>query len=330
METSRTTKASPILLLLLALIGSTSLMVFWPEFKSFLKDSCFGIAGPSVCESDNLRTLAQTFIWGSLALPLALLLERIIPAKANQPLLSVGLRQDITWWIVASIIKLSVIAGFSYFLYYVFETYLSFLRIEIIRSLPPIAQTVTVIILADFLAWFHHWVRHKVPFFWEFHKIHHSQRQMNYFCDMRIHPMDSINARIVGFIPFYSLDLDTAVPTFLAWEIIRSWYTNFNHSNLRTRYGLLRYVLVTPQSHRIHHSIEKRHQDKNFAVVFAIWDFIFGTQHLDFDEYPDTGVVDAEFPNEVEGSAGGLVKTVVRQIIYPFKKVAGVGKVENA
>jgi len=323
MEVSSKRNNSSLLFLLLAIFGCGMLFVFWSEFKTALEASCDFVAGAKVCESDSLRTLARTFIWGSLALPLALLLERIIPAKPNQPLLSLGLRQDIAWWVVALLIKLTVIAGFSYLLYQVFESYLSFLRIDFISSLPATAQTVTVILLADFLAWFHHWVRHKVPFFWEFHKIHHSQREMNYFCDMRIHPMDSINARIIGFIPFYSLDLNTAIPTFLAWEILQSWYTNFSHSNLKTNYGLLRYVLVTPQSHRIHHSIEKRHQDKNFAVVFSIWDFIFRTQHLDFVEYPDTGVDDPSFPNEHDARPLELLKNTIRQIIYPFKFLAG-------
>ena len=111
---------------------------------------------------------------------------------------------------------------------------------------------------------------------------------------------------------------DTPFPVYVGWDALTMWYARINHSNIRTNFGLLRYILVTPQSHRIHHSIEKKHQDKNFAVTFSIWDFIFGTQHLEFDEYPDTGVEDDRFPIERKNGVFAIIGTWFRQLIYPF------------
>ena len=312
-------KAAFSAIVVATIIGGAVVAMNWPEIKQFLKGTCASLLGADACESRTLKSIAGAYIWAFFALPVALILERIIPAKPQQPLLSVGLRQDIVWFIFFKICQVTFIAAFSLFLYGIYDNYLSVLRIGAIHQLPVAAQIVIVILLSDFIGWFHHWVRHKVPLFWEFHKIHHSQREMNYFCDYRIHPVDALIARTIGFIPFYSLDLDIAIPTFVAWEVIRIWYTNFTHANLKTNYGWLRYFLVTPQSHRIHHSIEERHFDKNFAVVFSIWDFIFKTQHLDFDDYPDTGIPDEAYPNEEDGRPVALLSTIAKQLWFPFR-----------
>ncbi len=313
-DSSRLLTAAIILFVLLVTAG---FFTFWTEIKTFLKGGCYAIAPESVCSSDTIRLLAGGYIWGLLALPMALTLERYFPAR-EQPLLSNGLRQDVIWFVLHGLFKYTLFAAFASGLYLVFDNYLSFMRLTFISAMPVPAQIILVVLLSDFLEWLHHLIRHKVPLFWRFHAVHHSQREMNYFCDSRIHPLDAMIGRSIGFIPFFSLELDTAIPSFFIWQVIQSWYTNLNHSNLKFNYGWLRYVLVTPQSHRIHHSMEPEHRDKNFAVMFSIWDFIFGTQHLDFDEYPQTGIEDERFPIEKSGRTRSLLRSTIGQLIYPF------------
>jgi sterol desaturase/sphingolipid hydroxylase (fatty acid hydroxylase superfamily) len=84
----------------------------------------------------------------------------------------------------------------------------------------------------------------------------------------------------------------------------------------------LRYVLVTPQSHRVHHSIEPEHQDKNFGAILSIWDHLFGTQYRKYDEYPDTGITDNSFPHEDSFRPGRAAVTMTGQLIYPFRLLA--------
>ena len=69
----------------------------------------------------------------------------------------------------------------------------------------------------------------------------------------------------------------------------------FVHMNLPVGFGRLWWLVTSPQYHRIHHSIEREHRDKNFAVWFPIWDVLFGTAYVPKpDEYPETGVEDVE------------------------------------
>ena len=91
------------------------------------------------------------------------------------------------------------------------------------------------------------------------------------------------------------------------------------HSNLRTNYGWLRYVLVTPQSHRIHHSTLPEHHNMNYGVNLSIWDHLFGTQYRNYDDYPVTGLGDELFPHETSMHPLALAESFTAQLLYPFQ-----------
>ncbi len=224
-----------------------------------------------------------------------LVLERLIPAKRGQPLLSPGLAQDYGWFLAESLIFLQLMAALWGLQMVVYDRYLSFLTLPV-ASWPFLARALCTILLGDMLRWLHHLIRHKIGVFWEFHVIHHSQKQMNFFADFRIHIVELIVAQSIIFIPMAMFSFHFPQNVYLLF--LFTWYTRIYHSNLRTNFGFLKHILVTPQSHRIHHSIEPRHWDKNFGVVFTIWDRIFGTLYKNYDEYPETGVADEFFPWE--------------------------------
>ena len=121
------------------------------------------------------------------------------------------------------------------------------------------------------------------------------------------------------FIPFMMLGIE--VPIIIIWAIFDTIYPKFYHANVRLNLGPLRYILVTPQSHRVHHAGEARYQDKNFGRTFSIWDRIFGTQYHDDFDYPATGVADPNFPLEKAASPQSLAVTFVRQLMYPFQQI---------
>jgi len=83
----------------------------------------------------------------------------------------------------------------------------------------------------------------------------------------------------------------------------------------------LHYILVTPQSHRVHHSVEERHFEKNFGSLFCIWDFIFRTQYWEFSEYPETGINDPDFPYEQSDGIKDLLLTPFHQMFYPLREI---------
>ena len=100
-----------------------------------------------------------------------------------------------------------------------------------------------------------------------------------------------------------------------AWSFAASCYTRLTHANVRLRLGPLRWVLVTPQSHRIHHAPDPQYRDTNYGVVFSIWDRLFGTPHPCDDAYPPTGIDDPSFPDE-----GPALLAPVGHFLYPFRR----------
>lgn len=252
-----------------------------------------------------------------LALGATLLAEHLIPAENKQPVFSAGFWQDLIWFFAYLFVIFALLDAYQRLLASGYHHYLDFLRVETVSHWPVGLQIVAVILVSDFMAWFHHLVRHKVPWFWQFHIIHHSQQQMNLFTDLRNHPIDTLIAYTVRFVPLVSLTSHAVFPTAAGWVFFNRWYTHFYHANLKTNFGPLRYVLVTPQSHRIHHSVREEHQDRNFGVLFSFWDRIFGTLYRDYDDYPPTGVADVDFR-----SGSGFATSLVRQLVFPFRQIA--------
>ena len=256
-----------------------------------------------------------------VALITVLALERVIPAKAGQRILSVGLAQDFLWVGLDGVMRLALIPVYAALLKAVYDRYLGWLTLDVVKAWPTPAALVASFLVIDLLAWAHHFLRHKISVFWYFHTIHHSQPEMNLFTDLRVHLAERIIALSLTFIPLSMLQI--GMPTDLYIALALNWYTRVYHANLRTNYGVLKHVLVTPQSHRIHHSIEPRHQDKNFGVIFTVWDRLFGTLYPDYDEYPETGIADSRFPLEQHRGLTGVFRSLAAQFYYPFRLLLG-------
>lgn len=250
--------------------------------------------------------------------PLVFLLTRLFPADPSQPLCSPGLVQDAGYFVLIIAFRIAYTALFITAVTIWYQEHLDFLSWQVGEEWPLALRVLVALMLGDFLAWFHHLVRHKVPAFWEFHKVHHSQQQMNYFTDLRMHPVDYVIATLIVIVPQLMLQVDA--PTIVMVGVLVQWHTMIYHSNLRTNYGPLRFILVTPQSHRVHHSREPQHFDSNFGVIFSIWDHLFRTQHRRYDEYPATGV-EAEFPSERSFSDILLLRSLWQQMLYPIRRL---------
>ena len=320
-DTLSTNLSRPVSMALLALglVGALALLV-WPYSVALLTNVCTAVIPGQVERCANAPSKLVAYLAMISFFPLALILERIIPAARNQRLFSVGLLTDFFWFCCAPIFLVALVIPVEELLSWLYAEYLQLRSFTVIGPLPLAVQFVVVILLSDFVGWFAHWVRHKSSIVWKFHVIHHSQEEMNCFTTSRIHPFDFIAISLVRFIPFAALDLRIAVPAFVVWTGIARAYDMFTHSNLHTNLGPLKYILVTPQSHRIHHSPRPEHQDKNYGNVFSIWDFLFGTQVLDFNVYPETGTPDQNVPQDQKATTVfGAIQTVFEQILYPFK-----------
>ena len=143
---------------------------------------------------------------------------------------------------------------------------------------PLWVEILLAILALDFAIWLQHWITHKVPLFWRFHRMHHADRDMDLTTALRFHP-DEILASIglkIGLV--YALG-PQAVAVVL-FEVILNGTALFNHSNLRLPLWLdrvVRLILVTPDMHRVHHSVIRAEHDSNFGFALSVWDKIFRT-----------------------------------------------------
>lgn len=252
---------------------------------------------------------------------LTLLLERLIPAHPRQKWLSASALQDAAWFFYEAVLHAAIVATWVSLLVWLYRRYLASMPTPDFSVLSLGMRLVIATVLVDLCMWIQHRVNHAVPWFWEFHKVHHSQRELSFFTDFRYHVFEYLVRETFLAIPLIVLGI--RAPVIVYFSAFRRWYTPFYHANIKTDLGPLRYLLATPQSHRIHHSIEPRHQNKNFGSLFSIWDFAFGTQYTKWDEYPETGIEDHAFPHETRADLGSLLVTPIRQMVYPLRRIAG-------
>jgi sterol desaturase/sphingolipid hydroxylase (fatty acid hydroxylase superfamily) len=161
----------------------------------------------------------------------------------------------------------------------------------------PLAATIVVTIVmtfvADFGTFLGHYLMHKIPVLWEFHKVHHSAEVMTPMTVYRMHPLDDIFTIVIGGIllgvadgvirffvtpaPSQYLLHGLGLVTFLFYI----FGYNLRHSHVWVSYGkTVSKFLISPAQHQIHHSVARRHWDKNFGFVFAVWDWIFGSLYV--------------------------------------------------
>jgi sterol desaturase/sphingolipid hydroxylase (fatty acid hydroxylase superfamily) len=123
-----------------------------------------------------------------------------------------------------------------------------------------------------------HVAAHKVPVLWRLHQVHHADRDIDVSTGVRFHPIE-IGLSMLWKIVVV-LALGAAPSAVLLFEIILNGGSLFTHANIALPAWLdraLRTVFVTPDMHRIHHSVLRREHDTNFGFNFSVWDRLFGT-----------------------------------------------------
>lgn len=145
-------------------------------------------------------------------------------------------------------------------------------------SLNQVFEFVIAIIVLDLAVWAQHYVTHKIPFLWRLHRVHHSDIHVDVTTALRFHPLEilfSILWKVVIVISFGFSALAV-----LWFEIILNASAQFNHSNIRipTRLDkVLRLFIVTPDMHRVHHSVDELETSRNFGFFLSVWDKLLRT-----------------------------------------------------
>jgi sterol desaturase/sphingolipid hydroxylase (fatty acid hydroxylase superfamily) len=152
------------------------------------------------------------------------------------------------------------------------------------------------LVVLDAFQYLVHRAQHQMRWWWQLHALHHSQRQMTIWSDARNHVLDDL---IVAFLTAMFLHVMGVPPSqFIGLMALTQLIESVQHANWRTRWGGLRWVLISPQFHRYHHAMGVGHESPsrvlgghNFGVLFPWWDMALGTACFD-DVYLPTGVRD--------------------------------------
>jgi sterol desaturase/sphingolipid hydroxylase (fatty acid hydroxylase superfamily) len=184
--------------------------------------------------------------------------------------------------------------------------------------LPAWIGVVASVILLDVAIYFQHVLFHAVPLLWRLHRMHHADLDIDVSTGLRFHPIEILLSMVVKLAVVIALGAPAVAV--LIFEILLNATSMFNHSNVRIPEGFdraLRWFVVTPDMHRVHHSILSRETNSNFGFNLPWWDQLFGTyraQPAAGHEAMTIGIEQFRDPREL-----GLD----RMLLQPFRGDAG-------
>ncbi len=167
-------------------------------------------------------------------------------------------------------------------------------------QIPFLVEYVIVLVLFDLIIYWQHVASHHIPMLWNFHQVHHADHDLDASSGLRFHPVEIAFSMVIKCV---AVLLSGATPeSVVLFEIILNSCALFNHSNLKLPHALdrlLRLIVVTPDMHRVHHSVHRDETNSNYGFNIPWWDRLFGTyikaprdNHLDMKlglpEYPES------------------------------------------
>lgn len=182
-----------------------------------------------------------------------------------------------------------------------------------VRWMPSWGQLVVLFVARDFIQWNVHRLLHRVPWLWEFHKLHHSVEEMGFAAHLRYHWMETIVYRVLEYLPLALFGF--GISEFLAVHVVALAIGHLNHANIFLPMGPLRFVFNNPQMHIWHHAkdIPAGSFGVNYGISLSIWDYLFGTAWM-----PGNG---RDVSLGFQGS-DGYPKGFFKQVIAPFKTLS--------
>ncbi len=255
------------------------------------------------------------FFWLLTVSLLVLLLERVFTWRKAQKVFRLQFVQDLFWLVFnghyAGLLLAYVTVWVVTWLNHLFQL-VDLPAPEswnLLASSPLWVQFIFYFILADFIEWCVHNLLHRVSWMWEFHKLHHSITEMDWIGNFRFHWMEIVIYKSFKYIPLIILGVDSQVIFLIA--VVATLIGHLNHANIRVDWGILRYIFNSPRLHIWHHDREMHYKHgQNFAIVFSLWDWLFGTIY-----YPESH----EAPEKLGfHDIDKFPRSLYARLIYPF------------
>lgn len=151
-----------------------------------------------------------------------------------------------------------------------------------VASWPWATQLLVMFVLRDFIHWNVHRLLHRVPWLWEFHKVHHSVREMGFAAHLRYHWMETLVYRTLEYLPLALIGF--GIKEFLIVHLVSLGIGHLNHANIKLPMGPLRYIFNHPQMHIWHHARDLPDgytYGLNYGISLSLWDYLFATAYTD-------------------------------------------------
>ena len=145
-------------------------------------------------------------------------------------------------------------------------------------AVPWLLAIPLAVIAMDFVIWLQHVMVHAVPALWRLHRVHHADLDYDLTTGARFHPFEIVLSMLIKFATI--VVLGAPVVAVVIFEVVLNGMAMFNHGNIGLPAGLdraMRWFVVTPDMHRVHHSIEDDESNSNFGFNLSCWDRLFGT-----------------------------------------------------
>ena len=261
------------------------------------------------------------FFWLLVVSAIVLVLERLRPWRRDQRLLRHQFAQDLFWLVFNGHYAGILVARLGAFAFAWAQPTVATLADQRLLAAQPLwLQCATFFVLKDLLEWGIHNLLHRIPWLWEFHKVHHSIVELDWIGNFRFHWMEIVVYRGLTYLPLVVLGVDARVVLWIA--ILTTLIGHLNHSNLNVTWGPLRYVLNSPRMHVWHHDAEwpARHRTGvNFGISLSVWDWLFGTAW-----WPSQQACARQQPQRL-GFAGieRLPCDLLRRLVHPLASGGG-------
>lgn len=215
-------------------------------------------------------------------------LELLFPWRKNQPVFRKDFWLD-TFYMFFNffILNLILLIALSNTTVHFFNKLLQLFDLSIasfqflnINQLPRAIGLLLFFIVTDFIQWATHRMLHRVPFLWNFHKVHHSVKQMGFAAHLRYHWMEPVVYKSLLYIPIAVIGgIEAREVIFVHFLAITIGH--LNHANIGWDYGLLKYIFNNPKMHIWHHTKKIPHRHGvNFGISLSIWDYLFKTNYI--------------------------------------------------
>lgn len=285
------------------------------KYLNIIQDSFSGYFNYLAQEIAN-PSWTNYFYWLIGLSLLVWLIEIALPWRKDQKIFRKDFWLD-TFYILFNFFLFSLIGynAISNVAVELFNDFLGLFNIENIiavevQEFPVWVQLLIMFVIADFIQWNVHRQLHRRPFLWEFHKVHHSVKEMGFAAQFRFHFMETIIYKTVQYIPLAMIGF--GIKEFFVVHMFAVFVGHLNHANVGWSYGIFGYIFNNPKMHIWHHSKKLPNHlpyGMNFGLTLSIWDYLFKTAYI-----PENGKnIDLGF-----GGDEDFPTDFAKQMQYPF------------